>query len=154
MDAQKPHELLTAVVSPDDPVPGDEDSVEPEGPRGNSEDTPQPGADRMDRLFSRIDEMLGDSPVDSSGDFRPAQPQTLKDTGLSASEVERLVLGFLFQRGAQSGRATCTQIRLPYPIVETILRQLKSDHLVSLSGSPCSGAWTAVTWCPHGNHPA
>ncbi|MBX7166892.1 MAG: AAA family ATPase [Pirellulales bacterium] len=49
---------------------------------------------------------------------------------LTESEVEALLLKCLFARGSGTGRQLVDQIKLPFQIVENILRQLKNDQLI------------------------
>lgn len=65
----------------------------------------------------------------------PQQPKTLKQAGLHENDLFPLVLKFLFLHGANSGSRISQQIKLPFPIVEPILSQLKSDLLIGHKSS-------------------
>ena len=56
-------------------------------------------------------------------------------SGLSESEVEALVLKLLLSRGDLVGRDIADHIRLPFVLVDELLRQLKRDQLVVYRGS-------------------
>ena len=55
--------------------------------------------------------------------------------GLSESEVEALVLKLLLSRGDLVGRDIADHIRLPFVLIDELLRQLKRDQLVVYRGS-------------------
>ncbi len=63
-------------------------------------------------------------------EFIPREPQSLQEVGVSASEVEALVLKLMLSRGDLVGRDIADHIRLPFVLVDEILRQLKQDQLV------------------------
>ncbi len=73
----------------------------------------------------------------NSGDdaFVPKEPCSLREAGLTDSEVESLVLKALLSRGDVVGRDIADQIKLPFLLVEEVLRQLKHDQLVVYRGS-------------------
>ncbi len=86
-------------------------------------------------LFDRVNTLLGENDVDPDEAFRPTAPQALEETGLTFEEVERIILKFLFQKGSATGRQVCAQIRLPYGIVDPIMKQLKQDQLLAFKGT-------------------
>ncbi len=55
-------------------------------------------------------------------DFVPMDPASIRDAGLTDSEVEALILKYLLARGDSSGRDVAEQIRMPFFFVETLLR--------------------------------
>jgi DNA-binding PadR family transcriptional regulator len=67
--------------------------------------------------------------------FIPLEPQSLSEVGLSESEVEALILKLLLSRGDLVGRDIADHIRLPFALVDGLLRQLKQDQLVVYRGS-------------------
>ena len=73
----------------------------------------------------------GGAERDKDQPFVPAEPQTLFDCGLNESEVEQLILKFLFTRGEASGRDIANQVRLPFRIVEGLLYSFKHEQLVA-----------------------
>ncbi len=67
--------------------------------------------------------------------FTPPEPRTLTEAGLTASEVEGLILKYLAARGDATGWAVSDQIRLPYALVVTCLNSLKDARLVAYRSS-------------------
>jgi hypothetical protein len=63
-------------------------------------------------------------------DFLPIEPPTVRDAGLTDSEVEALLLKFLLARGDLTGREMADQVRMPFVLVDSLLRQLKQDQLL------------------------
>ena len=70
-----------------------------------------------------------------SDDFLPIEPPTIRDAGLTESEVEALILKYLLSRGDCTGREIADQIRLPFVLIDPLLRQLKFDQLLVYRGS-------------------
>lgn len=64
------------------------------------------------------------------GDFVPQEPMTLEETGLSSSDIESLVLKLMLARGNLTGREVTEHIKLPFMLVERVLREMKHDQLV------------------------
>lgn len=112
--------------------------------------------DGLDDLFARVNQLLGGSgrsadeqqenasllrSQTSAPDevFMPRQPQTLKEAGISASLVERLVLKYLFQVGMSVSRQIAQQVKLSIKIIEPILKQLRHDKFIDLTGTTHSG---------------
>lgn len=93
---------------------------------------------RLTDLFDRVNKLLGDAQTDD-GTFRPVAPNTLDEAGLSREEVEGLALKYIYARGVASTRQICQQIKLPFQIIEPVVRDLKSDHLLSLAGAAEAG---------------
>jgi len=71
----------------------------------------------------------------TSGPFVPRAPETLEESGLSQSEIEALVLKYLLNCGAASGRQIADHLRLPFRIMEPLFRQLKEALLVVYRGA-------------------
>ncbi|GIX05245.1 MAG: hypothetical protein KatS3mg114_1114 [Planctomycetaceae bacterium] len=86
---------------------------------------------RLQALFERVQTLLGDR-TESRDSFVPICPQSIEDMGLLPEEIERLVLKFLLAKGAASGRLIATQIRVPFAILDPLLRGLKRDQLLAL----------------------
>ncbi len=94
------------------------------------------GNDQLSELFDRVKGLLGGG--DNSGDsgqFRPASPETLAETGLTFEEVERLILKYLLSKGSAKGRDVSGHIRLPFQIVDPILKTLKQERMVAFKGA-------------------
>lgn len=89
---------------------------------------------RISELFDRVNNLLETEWSDEEL-FRPRTPETLRDTGLSIEEVERLILKYLLSKGIASGREICAQICLPFQIVDPILKDLKNEQLLTFRGT-------------------
>ncbi|NLZ02220.1 MAG: AAA family ATPase [Pirellulaceae bacterium] len=63
------------------------------------------------------------------------EPRSFRHAQLTDSAVESLILKYLLARGDASGRDIAEQIRLPFVLVDALLRQLKIDQLVVHRGA-------------------
>lgn len=108
--------------------------------------------EKLDALLSRIHNLSGAAATGSpepparvngpaegeherGNSFVPVEPSSIRDAGLTESEVEALVLKFLLARGDASGRDIADQVKLPFVLVDELLRKMKSDQLVGHRGS-------------------
>ncbi|NNJ25704.1 AAA family ATPase [Alienimonas chondri] len=104
-----------------------------------------PGAaERLSALYDRVEALLGPPPSDEGADagapaFRPRCPNTIAESGLTEDEIERLVMKYLFNVGAASGRAVCTQLKLPFTIIDPIVRKLRKSQYLTFSGAAEAG---------------
>ena len=103
------------------------------------------GNRQLEALFERVDNLLGDGPRGVSDVFFPKAPTSLAEAGLVPIQIEQLVLKFLAHKGQASGREVCQQIRLPFSIVEPLLKEWKNDHLLALRGSAEAGDYMYST---------
>ncbi len=71
--------------------------------------------------------------------FWPRAPRTLADIGVTDTEIISLVLKYLLHRGTDSGSHIALHVGLRYPVLETIMRQLKADKLVLYKSSLTGG---------------
>ncbi|WP_310821071.1 AAA family ATPase [Stratiformator vulcanicus] len=117
---------------------GDDSSGEPSGQTADEDGQAKPKAAahnaRLSQLFDRVHDLLG-SKSQQEVTFRPPVPESLEETGLMADEVERLALKFLLAKGSAPGREICQQMRLPFALVDPILKQLKQEQLVGFRGA-------------------
>jgi DNA-binding PadR family transcriptional regulator len=98
---------------------------------------------KLDQLLGRIAMLTGNeaAPADSSSaapvseEFCPEAPASLRDAQLTESEVEELILKFLLSRGDASGREIADQVKLPFIMIDELLRQMKSDQWVVHRGA-------------------
>ena len=67
--------------------------------------------------------------------FVPREPSSFRAADLTDSEVEALVLKFLLSRGDAAGRDIADQVKLPFVLVDQLLRQMKVDQLLVHRGS-------------------
>jgi len=89
----------------------------------------------------------GNLPADEDEEvFVPIEPESLEEAGLTDSEVEALILKFLLARGDAIGRDIAEQVKLPFVLVDRLLRELKAQQLVVHRGGSRN---TAPTSAPH-----
>jgi len=72
-------------------------------------------------------------------EFFPSAPTTLKESGLSHGEISNLIIKFLSNRAVESGYNIANQLGLRFPIVESLLRQLKVERLAAYKNSIAGG---------------
>jgi hypothetical protein len=72
---------------------------------------------------------------DAPATFTPIEPASFRDAGLNDSKVEALILKFLLARGDASGRDIADQVKLPFVLVQELLRTMKNDQLVVHRGA-------------------
>ncbi|MFN0198359.1 MAG: AAA family ATPase [Planctomycetaceae bacterium] len=94
---------------------------------------------QLTALFDRVHQLLGGNGESTNQPFFPKAPESLLETGLMEEEIERLILKLLLARGAASGRLICSHIRLPFPLVDPILKELKQNQLVAFKGAATMG---------------
>jgi len=68
-------------------------------------------------------------------EWYPLEPNSFREAKLGDSEVESLVMKFLLARGDAAGREVADQIKLPFILIEELLRQMKQDQLVVHRGA-------------------
>jgi len=80
---------------------------------------------------------LSDEQADEhlANDFVPIEPESFSQAGLTETEVEALAMKFLLARGDAAGRDIANQIRLPFVLVDALLRELKNQQLVCHRGA-------------------
>ena len=71
----------------------------------------------------------------SEDSFRPAEPKTIEETGLTSAIVENLILKYVLMIGSASGRQCADNICLPFGIVEPIFQSLRQRQLLSNTAS-------------------
>lgn len=69
--------------------------------------------------------------TNQDGGFFPREPASLAETKLTETQVEELVLKFLLARGDAQGRQIADQIKLPFGIIDVMLRRLKQEQMVA-----------------------
>ena len=100
------------------------------------------GDTKLNGLLQRIQDLTGENAAGDDSltgseaveardaEFMPHEPQSLQEVGLSESEVESLILKLMLSRGDLVGRDIADHIRLPFVLIDEILRQCKHDQLV------------------------
>ena len=69
----------------------------------------------------------------------PPVPKTLQDTGLSADQVEQLLVKTLYG-GEATGLMLADRIRLPFTMIEPLIERLRSEQLIEVRGSAGTGS--------------
>jgi predicted ATPase with chaperone activity len=67
--------------------------------------------------------------------FRPAEPKTIEETGLTATVIEALIVKYLALIGSASGRQIADNVCLPFVILEPLYTNLRQRQLLVNSGS-------------------
>ncbi len=67
--------------------------------------------------------------------FWPAEPQSLRDTGLSVALVESLICKYLAVAGTAGGRVIAEQLCLPFSLLEDLLASLRTRQIIVHTGS-------------------
>ena len=101
-------------------------------------------AARLTELFDRVESLLGGETAETAADpgeavYRPECPRTAAETGLSGDEIERLVLKYLLNVGAASGRQCSHQLKLPFTVVDPVVRALKHEQFLTFRGAAEAG---------------
>ena len=98
----------------------------------------------LDNLCQRLSNLVGDKSAAKKNaeetprgesTFVPIEPTTYEEARLTDSEVEALILKYLLNRGTACGREIADQVKLPFKMIEELLRQMKSDQLVIYKGA-------------------
>ncbi len=87
--------------------------------------------------LERTESLISALGLDES--FQPPEPATLKDTGLSDTLIEDLVLKFLSGVGSESGRAIADHLCLPLAILEDRYMALRQRQEIAPSGAAMLG---------------
>ena len=113
------------------------------------EEDAAPSSDaKLDALLGRIQQIAGgpknqsptagEAPVAAEhlrNTFVPIEPSSFEEAGLTDTEVEALTLKYLLARGDATGRDIAGQVKLPFALVDALLRELKSQQLVGHRGA-------------------
>lgn len=67
--------------------------------------------------------------------FVPIEPDSFREAQLNETEVEAILLKLLLAKGSCIGRDAAEQVRLPFKLIDALLRQMKSDQLVVFKGA-------------------
>ena len=97
-------------------------------------------ADQVNSLLNRVSQLVTERP----DCFEPKSPGSIAATGLTAEEIEKLILKFMSARGSATGREVAAQICLPFGIVESILKRLRAEMLITLKGAAEAGDYEFV----------
>jgi hypothetical protein len=67
--------------------------------------------------------------------FVPREPESFEEAALTDTEVESLILKYLLARGEASGREIADQVKLPFVVVDQLLREVKNQQLLYHRGA-------------------
>jgi predicted ATPase with chaperone activity len=110
-------------------------------------DLPEAKDQKLDALLDRINQLTGTKTDDAkaaktpaeeehdSHTFLPTEPTSFGEAQLTESEVESLILKHLLARGDAVGRDIADQVKLPFVLIDELLRAMKNDRLVVHKGS-------------------
>lgn len=98
----------------------------------------------LDELFNRVNMLLGEPTADRRDakkveTYVPRQPRTMRETGIPPAMIEKIIMRFLFQVGAETSRKIAQQLRLPFKVIEPMLKQLRHDKHIDLAGTTSTG---------------
>jgi hypothetical protein len=122
------------------PIPVGGGEVLPVLALGASAVVPTTGASEPQRrtpsLTVSADANRFDADTPAAGEtFFPREPSTLEEAGLSQGEVEALILKYLLDANAATGRRIADQLKLSYVVVKDVLVGLRSQMLVGYKAS-------------------
>jgi hypothetical protein len=66
-------------------------------------------------------------------------PRSLEETGVSADNIEQLMVKTLYGRGSDRARA-CRSPPLPFNLLEPLIERVRAERLVEVRGAHGSGA--------------
>jgi DNA-binding MarR family transcriptional regulator len=111
-----------------------------------SEESEQGTAAGLERLAQSLSSQpLAAPEMDGqSGGIVPPAPETLEDTGLSASVLQQLILKKLYSRGDTLGRELSEGLGLKFSLIEGIIEFLKRHHFIEAKKSLGMGSSTVL----------
>ena len=74
--------------------------------------------------------------------FRPAEPHSLEEAGLTGSLVESLICKHLTVVGVGSGRAIANHLCLPFGTLESVFQELRTRQVIAHNGSAPLGDYS------------
>jgi len=92
----------------------------------------------LEELLGRIAKATGQAepaPREAGGEFFPGEPRSFREAHLTESEVEELILKYLLSRGDANGREISDQVKMPFILLEEMLRRMKMEQLLVHRGS-------------------
>ncbi len=89
----------------------------------------------------------------SEDSFRPAEPKTIEETGLTAAVIENLILKYVLMIGSAAGRQIADNICLPFVLIEPLYNSLRQRQLLINSASAQLGDFV-YTLTDHGRQRA
>jgi hypothetical protein len=71
---------------------------------------------------------------EATTEFVPQAPRSFPEAGIAESSVEEIVCKYLLSKGEATGRDISEQVKLPFPMIETLLARMKYDQLIGYIG--------------------
>ncbi len=136
-----------AATAPDHDAPGapveTDEAVGAEAVEADdAEATPHDEDKKLDELLGRVKKLVatkapagGAERTAAENAFVPYEPASLREADLSEGLIEELILKYLLSIGNATGRAIADQVKLPFVLVDELLRQIKNDQLVVHRGA-------------------
>lgn len=94
----------------------------------------------LNDIRAQISNLIGGEPVqpqadshataDAPEEFVPIEPASLSEAQLTEADIEALVLKYLLNTGSATGRGIAEQVKLPFKLMDGVLREMKTDQLV------------------------
>jgi predicted ATPase with chaperone activity len=66
----------------------------------------------------------------SEDSFRPAEPRSIEETGLTATIIETLIVKYLLLIGSASGRQIAENVCLPFGLLDPLFQSLRQRQLI------------------------
>ena len=76
--------------------------------------------------------------------FAPKVPETIAETGLTSSMIEQLIIKSLYFRGDATGRDLSSGLGLKFSLIDSIMDNMKRQHLVDVKRSSGIGNVSAL----------
>lgn len=71
----------------------------------------------------------------SDESFRPSEPKSIEETGLTASLIENLIFKYVLLIGSASGRQIADNVCLPFGLLDPLFQSLRQRQLITNSAS-------------------
>jgi predicted ATPase with chaperone activity len=102
----------------------------------------QPASSELERLSQSLSSVPQE--VSESASVVPAVPETLEDTGLTATFVQQLILKMFYARGDMLGRELSEALGIKFSLIEKIIDVLKHQHFIEAKKSLGMGNSTVL----------
>ena len=76
--------------------------------------------------------------------WRPAEPDTLKQSGATETMLEAIIYRYLLNIGEVEGRQIANQVKLPFRMIEPILVRLKSEQNIGYKSSTATNDYVYI----------
>ncbi len=135
---------LMAELAPDASASAMLDRIAAEVNRSSARPTGSPSAGISENTELLLASLATESPKAPPAPFVPLEPDRIEQLGLSAEEIERLILKFLLARGSTEGRRVAQSLCLPFSLLAPIFGDLKALQLVAYRNSTSMGDYEYI----------